>query len=281
MTLPAVDSDPVAARLSLIRPHLDERARRLVLGAEARRWVTAGSSWSPRRAGCSRIRWRRAWASWRPTSRSGRARRPGAGRPPMAVTDPDLVAALDALVDPASRGDPESPLRWTTKSMRAAGRRELTGRRASRCRAPTVAQAAQGGAGYSLQANAKTIEGAQHPDRDAQFRYLNDQVARAPGRRGPGDQRGHQEEGAGRRRTRTVAGNGSPTGEPEHGQGARLHRPSSWARRSRTGSTTSPPTPAGCPSAPTTTPPSSPWPPSARWWQHDRIATATRRRRGC
>ena len=106
----------------------------------------------------------------------GRVRRPGAGRPPMAVTDPALVAALDALVDPGSRGDPESPLRWTTKSTATAAA-ELTaaGHRVS---APDGGQAAQGRGGYSLQANAKTIEGAQHPDRDAQFRYLNDQVAR-------------------------------------------------------------------------------------------------------
>ena len=64
--------------------------------------------------------------------------------------------------------------------------------------------------GYSLQANAKTIEGNQHPDRDAQFAYLNDQVAAPPGYRGSGDQRRHQEEGAGRGRTRTAAGNGGP-----------------------------------------------------------------------
>jgi hypothetical protein len=93
----------------------------------------------------------------------------------MAVTDPDLVAALDALVDPVSRGDPESPLRWTTKST-AKLAAELTAR-GHRVSARTVAKLLKQ-AGYSLQANSKTIDGAQHPDRDAQFGYLNTQAER-------------------------------------------------------------------------------------------------------
>ena len=105
----------------------------------------------------------------------GRVRRPGAGRPPMAVTDPDLVAALDALVDPVSRGDPESPLRWTTKSTaKLAAELTAMGHRVS---ARTVAKLLKL-AGYSLQANSKTLEGAQHRDRDAQFGYLNTLVER-------------------------------------------------------------------------------------------------------
>ncbi len=91
----------------------------------------------------------------------------------MAVTDPDLVAALDALVDPVSRGDPESPLRWTTKSTaKLAAELTALGHRVS---ARTVAKLLKQ-AGYSLQANSKTIEGDQHPDRDAQFGYLNTHV---------------------------------------------------------------------------------------------------------
>ena len=93
----------------------------------------------------------------------------------MAVTDPDLVAALDALVDPVSRGDPESPLRWTTKSTaKLAAELTAMGRRVS---ARTVAKLLKQ-AGYSLQANSKTLEGARHPDRDAQFGYLNTEVER-------------------------------------------------------------------------------------------------------
>ncbi len=176
MTLPAVDSDPVAARLSLIRPHLDERAWRLLLGAEAKVLGRGG------------IKLVAAAAAVHPDTVAqgvrevdddepipGRVRRPGAGRPPMAVTDPDLVAALDALVDPVTRGDPESPLRWTTKST-AKLAAELTAR-GQRVSARTVAKLLKE-AGYSLQGNSKTMEGAQHPDRDAQFGYLNTHVER-------------------------------------------------------------------------------------------------------
>ena len=174
MTLPAVDSDPVAARLLLIRPHLDERAWRLLLGAEAKvlgrggiKLVAAAAAVHPDTVAAGV----RELDSGEPIP--GRVRRPGAGRPPMAVTDPDLVAALDALVDPVTRGDPESPLRWTTKST-AKLAAELTAR-GHRVSARTVAKLLKQ-AGYSLQANSKTLEGTHHPDRDAQFCYLNTHV---------------------------------------------------------------------------------------------------------
>ena len=103
----------------------------------------------------------------------GRVRRKGAGRPAVEEADPGLVPALDALVDPESRGDPESPLRWTTKSTS-----HLAGELAARGYAVTAVTVARllKQAGYSLQGNAKTVEGKQHPDRDAQFRYINAQV---------------------------------------------------------------------------------------------------------
>ena len=176
MTLPAVDSDRVAARLSLIRPHLDERAWRLLLGAEAKvlgrggiKLVAAAGGVHPDTVaqGVRELDYDEPIP--------GRVRRPGAGRPAMAVTDPDLVAALDALVDPVSRGDPGSPWRWTTKSTaKLAAELTAIGHRVS---ARTVAKLLKQ-AGYSLQANAKTVEGAQHRDRDAQFGYLNTQVER-------------------------------------------------------------------------------------------------------
>ena len=176
MTLAGVDSDPIAARLSLIRPHLDERAWRLLLGAEAKvlgrggiKLVAAAGGAHPDTVaqGVRELDYEQPIP--------GRVRRPGAGRPPMAETDPDLVAALDALVDPVSRGDPESPLRWTTKSTaKLAAELTAMGHRVS---ARTVAKLLKQ-AGYSLQANSKTIEGTQHPDRDAQFGYLNTQVER-------------------------------------------------------------------------------------------------------
>jgi hypothetical protein len=176
MTLPAVDLDPVAVRLSLIRPHLDERAWRLLLGAEAKvlgrggiKLVAAAGEVHPDTVaqGVRELDYDEPIP--------GRVRRPGAGRPPMAVTDPALVTALDALVDPVSRGDPESPLRWTTKSTaKLAAELTAMGHRVS---ARTVAKLLKQ-AGYSLQANSKTLEGAQHQDRDAQFGYLNTQVER-------------------------------------------------------------------------------------------------------
>jgi Rhodopirellula transposase DDE domain len=176
MTLPAVDSDALAARLSLIRPHLDERAWRLLLGAEAKvlgrggiKLVAAAAAVHPDTV----ARGVREVDGDEPIP--GQVRRPGAGRPAMAISDPDLVAALDGLVDPVSRGDPESPLRWTIKSTaKLAGELSALGHRVS---ARTVAKLLKQ-AGYSLQANAKTIEGGQHPDRDAQFGYLNTQVER-------------------------------------------------------------------------------------------------------
>ena len=176
MTLAAVDSDPLAVRLSLIRPHLDERAWRLLLGAEAKvlgrggvKLVAAAGGVHPDTV----AQGVREVDGIEPIP--GRVRRPGAGRPPMTVNDPDLVAALDALVDPVSRGDPQSPLRWTTKST-AKLAAEL-GARGHRVSARTVAKLLKQ-AGYSLQANSKTIEGGQHPDRDAQFGYLNTHVQR-------------------------------------------------------------------------------------------------------
>ncbi|MCL7377059.1 ISAzo13 family transposase [Streptomyces sp. 35G-GA-8] len=103
----------------------------------------------------------------------GRVRRPGGGRKKASDLDPGLLPALLALVEPDERGDPMSPLRWTTKSTRKLAA-ELT-RQGHRVSADTVAGLLRE-EGFSLQANAKTIEGAQHPDRDAQFRYLNEQA---------------------------------------------------------------------------------------------------------
>ena len=107
----------------------------------------------------------------------GRARRPGGGRMPLTEADPALLDALDALVEPETRGDPMTRLRWTTKSTRnLAG--EL-GRQGHRISHHSVGRLLAGPLGYSLQANAKTVEGKQHPDRDAQFGYINDRVTAA------------------------------------------------------------------------------------------------------
>ena len=106
----------------------------------------------------------------------GRVRRPGAGRKTIVVRDPRLLAALERLIDPETRGDPESPLRWICKSTRTLAA-QLT-----RQKHPiSYVKGAQllHGQGYSLQSNRKTEEGEDHPDRDAQFRHINTQVKRA------------------------------------------------------------------------------------------------------
>ena len=100
-------------------------------------------------------------------------RRPGGGRKRTVDLDPGLRPALLALVEPGARGDPMSPLRWTTKSTRHLAA-ELT-RQGHRISADTVADVLRE-EGFSLQGNAKTIEGRQHPDRDGQFRYINEQA---------------------------------------------------------------------------------------------------------
>ena len=105
--------------------------------------------------------------------RDGRVRATGGGRKRVEKNDPAVLEALLAMVEPDERGDPESPLRWTTKSLRHLAE-ELT-RQGHPVSAPTVGRLLKS-AGFSLQANAKTLEGAQHPDRDAQFRYVNEQV---------------------------------------------------------------------------------------------------------
>ena len=174
MAITAQDRDRLASRLGEIRPHLDERAWRLLLGAEARAIGRGGVKLVAGVVGVSADTVgggaRELEAGIVP---DGRGRRAGAGRRAVEEADPALVPALEALVDPGSRGDPESPLRWTTKSTsHLAGELAKAGHRVTD---RTVARLLRQ-AGYSLQGNAKTIEGKQHPDRDAQFRYINAQV---------------------------------------------------------------------------------------------------------
>jgi Rhodopirellula transposase DDE domain len=103
----------------------------------------------------------------------GRARKVGAGRKPLVQRDPKIVEELDRLVDPDTRGDPMSPLRWTCKSTRQLAQALIA---AGHPVSHRVVGELLESMGYSLQANVKTKEGKSHPDRDAQFRYLNEQV---------------------------------------------------------------------------------------------------------
>jgi DDE family transposase len=164
----------LAAKFGVILPHLDERQRRLLLGCEARALGHGGIRLVARAAGVREATVSLGVAELEAGEAPlGRVRRPGGGRKRSAVRDPGLVAALLALVEPEERGDPCSPLRWTVKSTRTlAG--ELT-RQGHRVSAGTVGDLLHE-QGFRLQANAKTLEGRQHPDRDAQFRYINEQV---------------------------------------------------------------------------------------------------------
>src|SRR5512132_2220552 len=116
-------------------------------------------------------------ARYEPPDPTGRIRRPGGGPRPLAMTDPGLLAALDALVDPDTRGDPRSPLRWTCKST-AQLARALTAQ--GHPVSPDTVGRLLKQQGYTLQRTRKTLEGAQHPDRDGQFSYLNEGVRDAP-----------------------------------------------------------------------------------------------------
>jgi Rhodopirellula transposase DDE domain len=173
----------LAAKFAVIFPHLDERQRRLLMGAEARALGHGGIRAVARAAGV-----REATVSLgvdeldAGTEPLGRARRPGGGRKRAADLDPGLRPALLALVEPEERGDPMSPLRWTAKSTRNLAD-ELT-RQGHRAGADTVGDLLRA-EGFSLQGNAKTIEGQRHPDRDAQFRYINEQVKAHQGTANP------------------------------------------------------------------------------------------------
>jgi Rhodopirellula transposase DDE domain len=164
----------LAEKVTSLLRYLNERQRRLYLAVEARAFGRGGVARVARATGVSR-----------PTIQHGlrelsgavtapeRVRQPGGGRKKLTEQDPTLLSELEALVDPDTRGDPMSPLRWTCKSPRQlAAALAGAGHRVSH----TVVAELLDQAGYSLQAPTKTLEGRQHPDRDAQFRYLNEQV---------------------------------------------------------------------------------------------------------
>jgi hypothetical protein len=179
-----VRDPPAAAQIRrkyrALAPEMDERRRRQWAAAEARDLGWGGVSLVARATGLSRPTIHAGLRELQlpPKARAAaaqRIRRRGGGRRAVTDTDPQLLAALMALIEPTTRGDPESPLRWTCKST-ATLANEL--RRQHHQVSDRTVAALLKRAGYSLQANRKTREGASHPDRDAQFAYINDCVRR-------------------------------------------------------------------------------------------------------
>jgi transposase len=167
-----VDEGALRKKFQLLSPTLNERARRLVFGAEAQTIGRGGVSAVARAAGVSRNTVARGIQDLRSPTRMdpSRVRRWGAGRKPLASLDRSLTRDLERLVEPTTRGDPESPLRWTCKSTRKLAE-EL--KREGHQISHTVVAALLHEMGYSLQSNRKTKEGAKHPDRNAQFEHIN------------------------------------------------------------------------------------------------------------
>jgi len=177
-----VSDSEIQRRFRSLSPFLDERMRRLVAAAESEAIGYGGVSAVARATGVSRraitegikeLSQRRRAGKIPPTQ--PRIRRKGAGRKRTAGKDPSLLEDLDRLVDPATRGDPESPLRWTCKSVRRLA--EELQREGHAVSYQTVAELLHA-MDYSLQANQKTLEGSQHADRDEQFQYINRKAQR-------------------------------------------------------------------------------------------------------
>ena len=170
--------DVLKQKFTALLPALNERGRRLAVAAEARSLGRGGAAKVARASGVSLST---IWRGLREIKRAGRrldaskVRRPGGGRKSLANAEPRLAADLDSLVEPATRGDPESPLRWTCKSLRVLA--EQLQKMGHAISYPTVG-ALLHQAGYSLQGNRKANEGKQHPDRNAQFEYIYAEIRR-------------------------------------------------------------------------------------------------------
>jgi len=172
-----VDEKRLRAKYKSLAPALNERARRIWAATEAREAGRGGIALVSRATKISYstiVRGLHELTSGE-SAESGHVRHRGGGRKGSQEKDPSLVADLEALVDPTASGDPESPLRWTSKSVRLLAT-HLKGR--GHTVSHQLVAELLSGAGYSLQANRKTREGTNHPDRDEQFRYINRQVLR-------------------------------------------------------------------------------------------------------
>lgn len=169
----------VRKKFALLEPILDEQARRLWSAAEAQALGRRGISVVSRATGLSRTTIHQGVKDIvglreKKALEGKRIRAPGGGRKPISEHDPTLRQDIERLVQPTTRGDPEPPLRWTCKSTRQlAAALQEQGHTVGRQKVAGLLSEL----GYSLQANRKTKEGADNPDRDAQFNYINEQVA--------------------------------------------------------------------------------------------------------
>src|SRR3981081_3657374 len=163
----------IRAKFLALELVMEERMKRLWAGAEAEAYGDGGIAAVERATGMSRTTIRAGRDELRTGARpedAGHERHPGGGRPRLEDTHPELVEALESLVDPVTRGDPESPLRWTSKSTRKlAAELSTQGFAVSPQKVGQLLNAS----GYSLQATQKTLEGSSHPDRNDQFEFIN------------------------------------------------------------------------------------------------------------
>src|SRR6204780_2413352 len=174
-------AEQIAMKYLSLAPMMDERMRRQWAASEARAYGWGGVRAVSGAIGISRNTIRRGLAELQDRQAhpdvpvDWRVRRPGGGRKALSENDPDLLHALEHLVDPVTRGDPESPLRWTCKSTTQLAA-ALTGQ--GHALSPRSVGRLLNAAGYSLQSNRKTKEGEDHPDRNAQFEHINAMVKR-------------------------------------------------------------------------------------------------------
>jgi len=174
--------DIIREKYQMLAPELNERTLRLFAAAEAKYLGRGGISLVARAIEVSRDRISRGLQDLETEKKlePDRIRRPGGGRKKQVEENPSLRKDLEQLISPYTRGDPESPLRWTCKSVRKlAGELNRKGHQVSHSSVASLLRDMN----YSLQANRKTMEGKQHPDRDAQFNYIN-QKTQGPQRRG-------------------------------------------------------------------------------------------------
>ena len=171
-----IDIEGIRARFSDLSAHLDERGRRLLAASEARAAGYGGIAAVSRATGLAASTIGRGLKDRLDRLPPGRVRKLGGGGKTAEERDPGLLPELLALVEPGARGDPMSPLRWTCKSLRRLAA-ELTARGHPVSR--TVVGALLAREKFSLQANRKTLEGSEHPDRDAQFAHINASVTAA------------------------------------------------------------------------------------------------------